>query len=306
MIDHTRGGDSMLVHRKKKTAMAALAAVLLVGGATTACEGGKKDDGGKAAAATPSAAAPAAGKPAQGGADATPAAYLEKVKKKSEDITSLRYTMTGTAEGQPVNMDASMRLKPSVAMSMKISAQGQEGAEIRLLDGTMYMGSEGKWLKFDMKGADPQAAKQLDSLGAGSAAGENPGDRAGDLMGAKDLKTVGEENIDGVKTKHVAGTVSLEQMKASLAALTPEARQRQEKSIQKLEGEGIKTMNIDMWIDESDHTKQVRTRAESAKGPMDMTMKFLDYNKPVDISAPPADQVMDLAQLGKDSGSGEG
>ncbi|MFD0374046.1 hypothetical protein [Streptomyces sp. NPDC127112] len=150
MIDHTRGGDSMLVHRKKKTAMAALAAVLLVGGATTACEGGKKDDGGKAAAATPSAAAPAAGKPAQGGADATPAAYLEKVKKKSEDITSLRYTMTGTAEGQPVNMDASMRLKPSVAMSMKISAQGQEGAEIRLLDGTMYMGSEGKWLKFDM------------------------------------------------------------------------------------------------------------------------------------------------------------
>ncbi|MEU3404862.1 LppX_LprAFG lipoprotein [Streptomyces sp. NPDC006670] len=293
----------MLVYRKK-TAMAALAAVLLVGGATTACEGGKKDDGGKAAGATPSAAASPAGKPAQGAADAAPAAYLEKVKKKSEDITSLHYTMTGTAEGQPVNMDASMRLKPSVAMSMKISAPGQESAEIRLLDGTMYMGSEGQWLKFDMKSADPQAAKQLDGLGADSS-GENPGDRAGDLMGAKDLKTLGEENIDGVKTRHVAGTVTVEQMKASLATLGPDAKARQEKSVQKLEGEGIKSMNIDMWIDESDHTKQVRTRAEATKGPMDMTIKFLDYNKPVDITAPPADQVMDLAQAGK-GGSGQG
>ncbi|MFF2192164.1 LppX_LprAFG lipoprotein [Streptomyces sp. NPDC058157] len=294
----------MLVHRKNKTAMAALAAVLLVGGATTACEGGKKDDGGKAAAATPSAAASAAGKPAQGAADATPAGYLEKVKKNSEDITSLRYSMTGTAEGQPVNMEASMRLKPSVAMSMKISAQGQESAEIRLLDGTMYMGSEGQWLKFDMKSADPQAAKQLDSLGAASS-GENPGDRAGDLMGAKDLKNLGEENIDGVKTKHVAGTVTIEQMKASLATLGPDAKARQEKSVQKMEGEGIKTMNIDMWIDENDRTKQVRTRADATKGAMDMTIKFLDYNKPVDVTAPPADQVMDLAQAGK-GGSGQG
>lgn len=293
----------MLAYRKK-TAMAALAAVLLVGGATTACEGGKKDDGGKAAAATPSAAAPAAGKPAQGAADAAPAAYLEKVKKKSEEITSLRYTMTGTAQGKPVNADVSLRIKPSVAMAMKMTAPGEDGAvEIRLVDGVMYMGSEGAWLKIDVKSANPEAAKQLDGLGAGSGnAAENPGDRAGDLLGAKDLKTVGEETIDGVKTRHVSGTVTIEQMRASLATLTPEAKERQEKSIQKLEGEGIKSMNMDMWIDESDHTKQVRTRAEAAKGPMDMTMKFLDYNKPVDIAAPPADQVMDLGAKGSGQG----
>ncbi|MFH7597417.1 LppX_LprAFG lipoprotein [Streptomyces racemochromogenes] len=303
MIDHTRGGDSMLVHRKN-TAMAALAGVLLVGGATTACEGGKKDDGGKAAAATPSAAAPAAGKPARGAADATPATYLEKAKKKSEEITSLRYTMTGTAQGRPVNADVSLRIKPSVAMSMKMTAQGEAaGVDLRLVDGVMYMGSEGAYLKIDVKSANPDAAKQLDGLGAGSAnAGENPGDRAGDLLGAKDLKTVGEETIDGVRTRHVSGTVTVEQMRASLATLAPEARERQEKSIRKLEGEGIKSMNMDMWIDEGDHTKQVRTRAEATKGPMDMTMKFLDYNQPVDIAAPPADQVVDLGAKGSDQG----
>lgn len=297
----------MLVHRKNKTAMAALAAVLLVGGATTACEGGKQDEGAKAGAApsaAPSTGASAAAQPAQGAAEAAPAAYLEKVKKGSEEITSLRYTMTGTSAGQPVNVEAAMRLKPSVAMSMKISAPGQDGAaEIRLLDGTMYMGSEGQWLKFDMKSADPNAAKQLDNLGgAAGSSGENPGDRAGDLMGAKDLKTVGEETVDGVKTRHLSGTVTVEQMRAALATATPEAKARQEKSIQKMEGEGIKTMNIDMWIDGSDHTKQVRTRAEATKGPLDVTFKFLDYNKPVDIAAPPADQVMDLGAKGSGQG----
>ncbi|GAA0304227.1 lipoprotein [Streptomyces polychromogenes] len=296
----------MLTHHKK-TAVAALAAVLLVGGATTACEGGKKDDGGKAGAApsaAPSTGAPAAGKPAGGAGEAAPAAYLEKVKKKSEEITSLRYTMTGTAQGQPVNADVSLRVKPAVAMSMKMTTPGEDAAaEIRLVDGVMYMGSEGAWLKLDVKGANPEAAKQLDGLGAGSGnAAENPGDRAGDLLGAKDLKTVGEETIDGVKTRHVSGTVTVEQMRASLASLAPEARERQEKSVKKLEGEGITSMNMDMWIDESDHTKQVRTRAESAKGPMDMTMKFLDFNKPADIAAPPADQVLDFGAKGSGQG----
>ncbi|MCX5376518.1 LppX_LprAFG lipoprotein [Streptomyces sp. NBC_00091] len=300
----------MLAYRKK-TAGAALAAVLLVGGATTACEDGKKADGGKAAAGAPSAQASASpsasGKAAGGAADATPAAYLQKAKKQSEEITSLRYTMSGTSAGQPVSGEASMRLKPSVAMAMKISSQGADAGtvEIRLIDGAMFMGAEGKWLKYDIKSLDPQSAKKLEGAGGGANnSGENPGDRADQLMGAKDLKTVGDETIDGVKTTHVTGTVTMEQMRASLATATPEAKVRQEKSLQKMEGEGIKSMNMDMWIDESGHTKQFRTRAEATKGPLDMTVKFLDYNKPVDIAAPPADQVMDLAEMMKGSGSG--
>ena len=38
---------------------------------------------------------------------------------------------------------------------------------------------------------------------------------------------------------------------------------------------------------------------------MDITIKFLDINKPVEIAAPPADQVTDLAEMmkGADEGS---
>ncbi|MFE2288464.1 LppX_LprAFG lipoprotein [Streptomyces sp. NPDC059443] len=292
-----------MYRNRKKAAGAALAAVLLVGGAT-ACEGGQKDGAGKAGDPSAAPTAQGAGK---GAAEAAPAAYLEKVKAKSEEITSLHYSMTGTAEGEQFSGDVSMRLKPAMEMAMKIGTSGEGGktAEIRLVDGAMFIGAEGKWLKFDLKSLDAATAQKLnDAGGSANKTGENPGDRAGELLRAKDLKLVGEETVDGVKTKHLSGTVGLDEMRAALDSATPEAKKRQEDSLKGLEAQGVKSLTVDMWIDESDHTKQVRTRGEAAKGPVDTTIKFLDYNKPVEVAAPPADQVVDLAEMMKGAGTG--
>ncbi|MEU9142732.1 hypothetical protein [Streptomyces sp. NPDC048349] len=284
---------------RKKTAAAVLAAVLLAGGAT-ACEGGKdaKKDSGAAAPSSPSKAAE---KPAE----VTPAAYLQKTKKKSEEITSLRYTMAGDAAGQKITAEASMRLKPTVGMAMTMDSPEKPGEKvgIRLIDGAMYLGSDGKWLKFDLKALAPEQAKQLDSLGSAQQ-GQNPADTADSLSAAKDLAKVGEETVDGQKTTHLAGTVTLEDLRAASAASAPEAKERQEKNIKALEAEGIKSLTLDIWIDEADQAKQVRTRGAGNSGPMDLTIKFLDVNKPVEITAPPADQVIDLAEMMKDSGEG--
>ncbi|MFF3212400.1 LppX_LprAFG lipoprotein [Streptomyces sp. NPDC002886] len=284
---------------RTKTAGAALAAVLLVGGAT-ACESGQKGGTGKAAAGQGAT---------KGAVEVVPAAYLEKVKAKSEELTSLHYSMTGTAEGAQFSGDVSMRIKPSLAMSMKMSTTGEGGqkAEIRLVDEAMFIGAEGKWIKFDMKSLDPAMAEKLNSAGGtANKGGENPGDRAGELLKAKDLKYVGEETIDGVKTKHLSGTVTLDDLRAALASSAPDAKKRQEQSVTALEAQGVKSLTLDMWIDESDHTKQVRTRGEAAKGPVDTTIKFLDYNQPVDVAAPPADQVMDLAEMMKGAAEDQG
>ncbi|MGW7102516.1 LppX_LprAFG lipoprotein [Streptomyces sp. NPDC054838] len=287
---------------QKKTLVAVAAAVLLAGGAT-ACEGGKKDG----AAAPATSASSAAGVPGgQKPVQAEPAAaFLEQVKKGAEEITSLRYTMSGSVAGQQVSGDVAMRLKPEVAMSMKMASPAAEGGtvDLRLIGNVMYMGSEGKYLKFDLKSASPDAAAQLDALGKAGQSGENPGDRATQLRGAKDLKSLGEETIDGQKTTHLTGTLSLEQLKATAAAGSPEAKERQEKTVKQLQDQGVESMVMDMWIDAANHTKQVRTQARTAKGPMDVTIKFLDYNQPVEIAAPPADQVVDLAQMMKDGGA---
>ncbi|MEU6868426.1 hypothetical protein ABZ924_35220 [Streptomyces sp. NPDC046876] len=291
----------MLVYRKK-TVGVALTAALLVAGAT-ACQNGKKDDSGKAAAGSPSAAAPAA---KGGAAQATPAALLEGARKASEEISSLHYTMTGSTPDGSFTGDVSATLKPQTAMSMKMSSPTEPGqqVEIRLVDGAMYMGAEGKWLKFDLKALDPKAADEMNSLGKAPQTPENPADRAGDLLQSKDIKVVGEETLDGQKTQHLSGTVTLEQMRASAAAGDPATKERRERSLKPLEQQGITSMVVDMWIDDTHHTKQVRTQGKGTKGAVDVTIKLLDYNKPVDVAAPPADQVMDLAEMMKNTGEG--
>ncbi|WP_063753361.1 LppX_LprAFG lipoprotein [Streptomyces sp. NRRL S-87] len=288
---------------RRKTVGAVLAAVLLAAGAT-ACDDGEKADTG---AVRPSRAAGRAG--AGGAGDMAPVAYLERVQKKSEGITSLRYTMSGTAAGQTISGEVAMRLKPQVAMSMVMADPRKAGEkiDIRLLDGAMYMGAQGKWLKFDLKAANPQAAGQLEALSNAGQGAENPGDRAGALRASKDLKKVGEETVDGQRTTHLAGTVTLDQMRAAAAAAaTPEAKERQEAQVKQLEKQGVTSLQMDMWIDGSDHTKQVRVQGRTQQGPMDLTMKFTGLNEPVRISAPPADQVVDLSEAMKKRGATAG
>ncbi|MEW2413474.1 hypothetical protein AB0953_07110 [Streptomyces sp. NPDC046866] len=294
----------MLAHHKK-TVGAALTAVLLVGGAT-ACQNGKKDDSGKAAAAGAPSASASAPADRGGAAQAAPAALLEGARKASEEIGSVHYTMSGSTPEGSFTGDVSAAFKPQTAMSMKMTSPSEPGrqVEIRMVDGAMYMGAEGKWLKFDLKALDPKAADGMNSLGKAPQSAENPADRANDLLQSKDLKVVGEETLDGQKTQHLSGTVTLEQMRASAASGDPATKERRERSLKPLEAQGITSMVVDMWIDDTHHTKQVRTQGKGAKGAMDVTIKMLDFNKPVDVAAPPADQVVDLAEMMKNTGEG--
>ncbi|MER8222083.1 DUF1396 domain-containing protein [Streptomyces sp. NPDC094143] len=242
----------------------------------------------------------------------TPAAAVAKAAKNTEDITSLHYRMSGTApESGKVKGEASMRLKPTIAMSMKVSASGQAAAagetEIRLVDKAMYIGGgaemakemDGKtWMKFDLSGSE--AGKELDQLGSPSQAEQNPAAESTFLTGAKDVKKVGTEKVDGVETTHYSGTVTLADLRASLKKEDAQTRERREKSIKQYEKMGVDKLTMDMWIDGDDHTKQFRTKGDTDKGPLDMTITFLDYNEPVEIKAPPAKDVADLADLFKD------
>ncbi|MFE9772376.1 DUF1396 domain-containing protein [Streptomyces sp. NPDC005931] len=238
----------------------------------------------------------------------TPAAAVAKAAKNADDITSFRYTMTGKVpEDGRVEAEASMRVKPDVAMSMKVSVpdQGPDGkVEIRLVDKAMYMGGgaemakemDGKsWMKFDLSamGAD----KDLNELGAASQAEQNPATESTFLTGAKDVKKVGTEKVDGVETTHYSGTLTLDDLRKSLKEKDAAAQKRAEKSIEQYEKMGVETLTMDMWIDGEDHTKQFRMRGDADKGPLDMTIKFLDVNKPVTVEAPPAADTVDLAEM---------
>nr|WP_228447098.1 DUF6612 family protein [Streptomyces paludis] len=249
-----------------------------------------------------------------------PVAAVQRAADKNEKITSLSYTMEGKVPGEgTISGDVAMSMDPfGMRMKMAGELEGEEQEiEILLTSEAMYMGGDeaaadpemnGKrWLKFPMAALDDMAGKSGESpLGAmSSQLDRNPAAETASLTAAKDLKRVGEETVDGVKTTHYKGSVPLSAMKAALKGLDADTKKQRQKSLKAYEDLGIDKLTMDMWVDGDDRTKQVRTRATTDGGPLDMTIKFVDYNKPVEIKAPPASEVADLAEMmaGAEDGS---
>ncbi|WP_329067338.1 DUF1396 domain-containing protein [Streptomyces sp. NBC_01429] len=242
----------------------------------------------------------------------TPAAAIKRAAGKNEKITSLSYTMEGKVPGEgTVSGDVAMSVKPP-AMRMKMAGESEgekEEIEILLTSDGMYMGGDSaaadpemdgkRWIKFPMGSLDDMSAAGGENPlgGLSSQVDRNPAAESASLALAKDLKRVGEETVDGVKTTHYQGSLPLSAMKAELKGLDAETKKKREKSLKAYEDMGIEKLTMDMWIDGDDLTKQFRTRATTESGPLDMTVKFGEYNKPVEIKAPPASEVADLGEM---------
>ncbi|WP_037680491.1 lipoprotein [Streptomyces griseus] len=241
----------------------------------------------------------------------SPVAAVAKAAKKTESISSLRWKMTGvTPEEGHVEAEAAMRQKP-LAMSMKVSTPDDpevKGAvEIRVVGKALYIGGDamagemdGKsWMKLgtDKRGGADNGMSS-DSKGLAQA-NRNPTSESAFLTGAKDIEKVGTETIDGVKTTHYKGTATLDDLRASFKGKDKATRERREKSIKQYEKMGVDSLVMDMWVDGDDHTKRFRMRGDADKGKLDLTLTFVDFNKPVTITAPPAKDTVDLAEMMK-------
>ncbi|MFD7897924.1 DUF6612 family protein [Streptomyces sp. NPDC059743] len=280
----------------RNIAATALAGALLCGTAACSAESGKpaaesKTDGGEAPAKT---------------VEMSPVAAVQKAAANNEKFTSISYTMKGSVPGEgTIEGEASMSMKPiAVQMKMRGEVEGeQQEFEIRITSDGMYMNGgkeaaaemDGKsWIKFPMEALSKGGENPLGGLS--SQVDKNPAAESGTLTAAKDLKKVGEETVDGVSTTHYTGTLTLEQMTAALGN-DAKAKEKSEKTLKTYKDMGVDKLTMDMWIDGEDHTKQFRTRGESKKGPLDMTITFVDFNKPVTIKAPPASETVDLAEM---------
>ena len=139
---------------------------------------------------------------------------------------------------------------------------------------TMFTGGEG-WLELD---AD-DASSITSDLGADLTA-QNPLDEftEDDVI----IEDLGSDSIDGVNTTHYQVTVV-----------------------------GKDLQPFDVWIDDDQLLRQVitvQTGGDSTlgqAGTVKLTARFFDYNEPVEIETPPADQIVDgssiAALLGADS-----
>jgi outer membrane lipoprotein-sorting protein len=245
-----------------------------------------------------------------GGMQLTAAQVLEKASQKTDQVDTFKadFTMNVGSQQGAMNMHATgrFRLRPSVAFTMnvdKMSMGGQSmpvGAiQVVFVDKAIYMKSPqlsqatgGKpWLKLDLGKQAQQSGFSLDAL-MNQSEQVNPAEQTKMLTASKDVRTVGTETVNGIKTTHYTGSITISE---ALAKLDAKARQQLEKVYDQA---GADKINFDLWADDQQLPRKLTTRLAIPQATTSSTIVYEDYGTPVHVSAPPADQVGQLRGLG--------
>ncbi|MEY9874378.1 hypothetical protein ABH931_003873 [Streptacidiphilus sp. MAP12-33] len=177
---------------------------------------------------------------------------------------------------------------------------------VRMTDPKALAQSQGRsWLKFDFA--------ELAALAPGSG-GADFGNVMGSLLkqlspdvelralaGSTGLATVGPEVTDGVRTTHLSGTLTPQQLLDAMPGLT--AGQRAE-IVQQDQQAGITSETVDVWLDVRGLPIRTEDHAASNLGSFDVDRHFSDYGTQVNLTTPDAADTLDLAAVLKACGSG--
>lgn len=239
---------------------------------------------------------------------------LDKASKKTGDINSFRAKLStdSAVSGTRTEMKGTLafRLKPKVAMrfdvpSITVGSRTTQGFEEILTGDSVYMKipalarQSGKpWVGFSLSKLGQTTGLDIKSLEKQGQQAD-PSLNAKMLTASKDVRTVGQETIDGVSTTHYQGTFALSEALAKLGTT-----QRDE--AQKVFGQaGLDKLNFNLWIDGKQLPRRiVMTTPPGSKLTMNSTMDYTAFNVPVAVKAPPKSQVADGSKLTPRSSGG--
>lgn len=100
------------------------------------------------------------------------------------------------------------------------------------------------------------------------------------VRAAKSIKVIGHETVAGVGTTHYTVVVDVSKL-PSTSAFNKQA----------LAASGIKTIPVDLWIDNQGRPVKVAEKLNVQGKSLNVTGTITKYNQPVTITAPPASQV---------------
>jgi hypothetical protein len=174
--------------------------------------------------------------------------------------------------------------------------------EERIVDGTIYV-NFGDGPLASKLGNTPWISISLDELGqktgtdlgalADQAQSSGPQQGLEYLQGLSgDVEKIGDDTVAGEHATHYRAQIDY----AKVAEKLPEGATRD-----KLAGLGV--VPADVWIDDSDRDVKMQFAIDGssfgeAGAKVQMTVEMTDFGVPVDVQAPPADQVTDFSTLG--------
>lgn len=210
-----------------------------------------------------------------------PATFVDDVLGSVEDATTAHLTMTTTGGSDAMTMEGDVDYSanpPEMSVTMTSSADSSQQIGLRIVDGVMYMQmaqlGNGKWLKMDLNGKNsPLGGGLMDQMDPGAGL---------EAMQANidDVTYVGEEDVDGETLQHYRMKV-------------------RSKAFMDLQGDlgttgGAKLPSLityDIWTDDAGMMR----KTELAMGDLgSVTVEMSDWGEPVDISAPPDSDIMDM------------
>ena len=272
----------------RKTALAAGGFALVI--ALTGCSGGGDNASGNGSGGELSS-------PFGSAQELVRAASAQTEQSKSSKFTfemdMAGQKLSGSGEGMYAGADT--------AMSMTMDAAGQ-AMEMRIVGKTLYMKmpegtgmtAEGKpWVKIDPEGDDPMSkamAGQFDNMTEQN----DPSKILEQIEKAGTITNSEQVELDGQQTTHY----SIELDMKKLAEQMPDSANA--KAVEQMQGK-IDTMPMELWLNSDQLPVQIvmdmSKIAEAAGQPNaggQMTMKYSDWGTPVNVEAPPADQVGEM------------
>lgn len=303
----------------RRSLFVAIAALTVVGVVGCGATGGTGDGGSQVVAAGSATSAKQVAGIVEA-AQTTAAVQTEKVAitvrtTPADGDPSVSVTASGEVDG------ANGRARLTADLAGTLDGRSDQASIEAVYDGdTVYVKAPFTELLGDtpwVKASSPKLASLADRLGGGLQG--DPGRFLDLLEGAGGpVTTVGTEDVRGVSTRHVKVQLDVEKV---LDEVEPERRQKLE---EQLTGHGVDLAKLapipaEAWIDDDGYVRRFTVSFDltelgkvhpgaDATGVVTQTIELYDFDQPVDIAVPPADQVteLDLSKVFEGHGPGEG
>jgi hypothetical protein len=236
-------------------------------------------------------------------------------KQGTEKSKSAKFTMEGSAAGQTLSATGAMAFDgANTKFSMTSTAAG-ETTEMRMVDKVMYiklpaeeqkqMGTDKSWAKISADGTDP-VSQALGASLSQSAEQSDPSKMLDQISKAGRIVSSDQTELNGEQVNHYKVELDIAKAIDQFTGSVPAAAR--DKLTDMLKGKDIK-IPAELWLNKDNLPVQVTMdqgplmqALGAPAGDAKFTMKYSDWGTQVDVSAPPADQVVDLGELMKKAG----
>ncbi|MFD0856933.1 hypothetical protein ACFQ07_32180 [Actinomadura adrarensis] len=229
-------------------------------------------------------------------------ALLQSSQKTGQaDSFKAELTISDAEGGGKVRANGQFRLRPELTFNARLDEFSHGGQSMPGLKGqAIYTGdalyakvpqlarfvADGKpWLKVDVNQAARQTGIDVREL-VGQVQKINPAEQTKMFTGSKDARRVGEETVDGVRTTHYTGTVTVQD---ALSRLDPQIREKVRERYPR--GASDEKIAFDLWVDGDQLPRKLVSKDAAGRTGGTVTVVYSDYGRSFSVNPPPADEV---------------